>query len=103
MAVRDIGLARFLCDPAALLEGVTEVSILAIMGGVKIVVPDDVDVEVNGIGIMGGFEHVSHHVPGEAGPLIRVKGVAVMGGVDVKMKPASTPGGRLAKRVRDLL
>ena len=88
---------------AALLEGVTEVSILAIMGGVKIVVPDDVDVEVNGIGIMGAFEHVSHHVPGEARPLIRVKGVAVMGGVEVKVKPASTPAGRLARRVRDML
>ncbi len=90
---------------AALLEGMTEVAILAVMGGVKIVVPDDVDVEVNGIGIMGGFEHVSHHVPGGDRPLIRIKGLALMGGVSVKVKPApgSTAVRRLAKRVRDLV
>jgi hypothetical protein len=90
---------------AALLEGMTEVAVLAVMGGVKIVVPDDVDVEVNGIGIMGGFEHVSRHVPGEDRPLIRIKGLALMGGVEVKVKPApgSTAVERLAKRVRNLV
>ncbi len=90
---------------AALLEGMTEVTVLAVMGGVKIVVPDDVDVEVSGIGIMGGFEHVSRHVPGEDRPLIRIKGLALMGGVEVKVKPApgSTAVKRLAKRVRNLV
>jgi hypothetical protein len=72
---------------AALLEGVTEVVVVTIMGGVKIVVPDDVDVEVNGIGLMGGFAHVSHHGPGAGRPLIRVRGVALMAGVEVKVKP----------------
>jgi hypothetical protein len=89
---------------AALLEGVTEVVVLAIMGGAKIVVPDDVDVEVNGIGLMGGFEHVSHHPPGEDRPLIRVKGLALMGGVSVKVKGVGpSVRERLAKRVRDLV
>jgi len=90
---------------AALLEGMTDVVVLALMGGVKIVDPDDVDVEVNGIGLMGGLEHVSHHEPGEGRPLIRIRGLALMGGVSVKVKPP--PGGsamkRLAKRVRDLV
>ena len=90
---------------AAFLEGLTEVAILAVMGGVKIVVPDDVDVEVNGIGIMGSFEHISRHLPGEDRPLLRVRGLALMGGVTVKVKPArgSSAGKRLAKRVRDLI
>ncbi len=90
---------------AALLEGVTEVQILALMGGAKITIPDDVDVEVNGIGFMGGFDHVSHHGPGEDRPLIRIKGLAVMGGVSVKVKRAPGRGTmqRLAKRVRDLV
>ena len=89
---------------AALLEGVTEVIVLAIMGGAKITVPDDVDVEVNGIGLMGGFEHVSHHPPGDDRPLIRVKGLALMGGVSVKVKPVGpTVAQRIAKRVRDLV
>ncbi len=90
---------------AALLEGLTDIAILAVMGGVNIVVPDDVDVEVNGIGVMGSFEHVSHHVPGEGRPLLRIRGLALMGGVSVKVKPApgSTTAKRLAKRVRDLI
>jgi hypothetical protein len=90
---------------ASLLEGTTEVVAIAVMGGVKITVPDDVDVEVNGIGLMGGFDHVSHHQPGPDRPLIRVKGLALMGGVSVKVKPApgSSAVKRLAKRVRGLV
>jgi hypothetical protein len=87
---------------AALLEGTTEVVILTVMGGAKIVVPDDVDVEVNGLGLMGGFEHVSQHLPGVNRPLIRIRGVALMGGVSVKVKPVGqTTAQRIAKRVRD--
>jgi hypothetical protein len=87
---------------AALLEGATEVVVVAIMGGAKIIVPDDVDVEVNGIGVMGGFEHVSQHLPGEGRPLIRIRGLALMGGVSIKVRPAGPSAvERLAKRVRD--
>ena len=90
---------------AALLEGVTEVNVLALMGGAKIVVPEDVDVEVHGFGFMGGFDHVSHHGPGEGRPLIRIRGLALMGGVEIKVKPL--PGAskmdRLKQRVRDLV
>lgn len=88
---------------AALLEGTSEVRVLAVMGGVNIVVPDDVDVEVNGIGLMGGFEHVSHHGPGEDRPLLRIKGLALMGGVTVRVKPAPAPstGRRIARKLRD--
>ena len=90
---------------AALLEGTTEVDIFALMGGVKITVPSDVDVEVSGIGFMGAFEHVSRHVPGDNRPLIRIRGLALMGGVSVKVKPPPGQSGmrRLAKRVRDLV
>jgi hypothetical protein len=90
---------------AALLEGTTDVVALALMGGIKITVPDDIDVEVNGFGFMGGFEHVSRHEPGGERPLLRIRGVAIMGGVSVKVKPApgSTPGKRLAKRMRQLV
>lgn len=90
---------------AALLEGVTEVKALALMGGVDIIVPDDVDVEVSGFGFMGGFDHVSQHLPGGDRPLVRISGLALMGGVSVKVKPMPEPSRmeRLAKRVRDLV
>jgi len=90
---------------AALLEGRTDVVVLALMGGVKITVPDDIDVEVNGFGFMGGFEHISRHSPDAGRPLLRIRGGAIMGGVSVKVKPArgSSPAKRLAERVRKLV
>ncbi len=88
---------------AALLEGRTDVVVLAFMGGIKITVPDDIDVEVNGFGFMGAFEHVSHHSPEPGRPLLRIRGVAIMGGVSVKVKPArsASPAKRLLDRVRN--
>ncbi len=90
---------------AALLEGVTEVKVLAFLGGTTIIVPDDVDVEVNGVAIMGGFDHVSQHLPGEGRPLIRISGLALLGGVEVKVKPVQEEStlDRIARRVRDLV
>jgi len=66
-----------------------EVTIQAfcLMGGVSIIAPDDIDVDVSGIGFMGGFDHRSSG-PGLPGaPRVRVIGFAMMGGVDVRRKP----------------
>ncbi len=59
----------------------------ALMGGVSITVPDDIEVDVSGIGFMGGFDHRASG-PGVPGaPRLRVIGFAMMGGVDVARKP----------------
>jgi hypothetical protein len=71
---------------AALLEGVTEVLVLAFMGGVQVIVPPDLDVDANGIGLMGGFTHLTQRAAEPGGPLLRIRGVSLMGGVDVKVK-----------------
>jgi hypothetical protein len=71
---------------ADMLEGTTEINVLAIMGGCSIIVPPDVAVHVNGVGFMGGFSHVRHDPPDADAPLIKIKGLAVMGGVEVKVK-----------------
>ena len=63
-----------------------EVTITAytVMGGVEIIVPDDIEVEVGGVGIMAAFDH-SANGPGAPGaPRLKVTGLAVMGSVDVK-------------------
>jgi len=70
---------------ADMLEGTTEVQILAIMGGAKVIVPPDIGVEVSGAALMGGFGHVSQTPPDASAPLLRIKGLAIMGGVEVKM------------------
>ena len=58
----------------------------ALMGGIEITVPEDIDVDVSGIAFMGGFDHNASG-PGQPGaPRLRVIGFALMGGVDVKRK-----------------
>ncbi len=67
-----------------------EVTIAAytVMGGVEIIVPDDIEVEVGGIGIMAAFDH-SANGPGVPGaPRLKVTGLALMGSVDVKRAAA---------------
>ena len=74
--------------------GVTEVNVLAVMGGVDIIVPPGVTVEASGFGIMGGFEGHSQTVASAdpSAPVLRIRGLAVMGGIDVKMMlPGETP------------
>jgi uncharacterized protein DUF1707 len=69
----------------------SEVTIQAfcLMGGVSITVSEDMAVDISGIGFMGGFDHQASG-PGVPGaPRVRVVGFAVMGGVDVRRRPAA--------------
>jgi hypothetical protein len=66
-------------------------NVVAIMGGVEIIVPEDATVRVTGIGIMGGFDHGSSGSGASGGPTIVINGVAIMGGVDVKRKLPKKP------------
>jgi Domain of unknown function (DUF1707) len=60
------------------------IDVFTLMGGVDITVGEDVDVEVSGFGIMGGFDHRASG-PGLPGaPKVRVVGLALMGGVNVR-------------------
>ena len=58
----------------------------ALLGGVDIVVPDDIDVDVAGIGIMGGFDHKETGSGLPSAPRLRITGLAILGGVNVKRK-----------------
>jgi hypothetical protein len=71
---------------ASLDSGVTEVYVLAIMGGVEIIVPPGLQVESSGIGIMGGFDHGrgATRNPDPNAPILRISGLALMGGVEIK-------------------
>jgi Domain of unknown function (DUF1707) len=63
------------------------IDVFTLMGGVDITVGDDVEVDVSGVGIMGGFDHRATG-PGLPGaPRVRVVGLALMGGVHVSRKP----------------
>ena len=68
-------------------EREVSINIVAIMGGCEITVPEDANVRVTGVGIMGAFEHSEPGGGSPDGPVITISGVAFMGGVDVKRKP----------------
>ncbi|WP_162606435.1 DUF1707 SHOCT-like domain-containing protein [Jiangella asiatica] len=65
-----------------------QIDIKAVFGGVNIVVPDDVRVQVDGNGVFGAFNDDASHrrQPGPAAPLVRITGKAVFGGVNVQRK-----------------
>jgi uncharacterized protein DUF1707/cell wall-active antibiotic response 4TMS protein YvqF len=63
------------------------IHIVAIMGGCEVIVPEDATVYVTGIGVLGAFEHSDAGPGSPDGPVIKINGVAFMGGVDVKRKP----------------
>ncbi|HUX20475.1 MAG TPA: LiaF domain-containing protein [Spirochaetia bacterium] len=65
--------------------GTTEVTIFSVMGGIDIVVPPGLNVEVTGIPLMGSFDDRSSGMVNPDAPTLRVKGVAIMSGVDVKL------------------
>ncbi|MFJ2029854.1 DUF1707 domain-containing protein [Streptosporangium sp. NPDC087985] len=64
--------------------GVVDIVATAVMGDVKIIVPDGVDVDLEGIAIMGDKRvQVLEAPPGMNVPLIRVKAYVLMGDVKV--------------------
>ena len=64
----------------------TVVNVTAIMGGVEITVPEGLAVSVDGVGMMGAFEDNAHQTYGPESPVLRVRGLALMGGVVVKSR-----------------
>lgn len=72
---------------ATLTAPVTDIYVLALMGGVEIIVPPDVRLESDGFAIMGGFEDQLKEAASRDpnAPLIRVHGLAIMGGVEARV------------------
>lgn len=81
---------------AAFAERAADIHAIAIMGGVTIIVPEGLPVEVSGLGIMGGVDH-SVNGPGVPGaPHVRVSGLALMGGIGaLRRRKRSRDDGRI--------
>ena len=73
---------------ATLTGPVTDIYVLAVMGGVEIIVPPDVRLESDGFAIMGGFEDQLREPasPDQNAPVLRVHGLAIMGGVEARVE-----------------
>ncbi len=84
--------------------GVTEVRVVAVMGGVEILVPPGLAVESHDFGVMGGFDGVD-----QAGvetdpdaPRLVIKGFACMGAVEVAVRLPGESGRDARRRRREL-
>lgn len=83
-AVAIMGGVEIDLTEAVFTAGEVTINTFAFWGGIDIKVPDDVLVQEDGIGIMGGFD--SKVPPSNDLPraIVRVRGVALMGGVEVR-------------------
>jgi len=61
------------------------------MGGIEIIVPEGIEVDVGGFAFMGGHEYRPGSEPIRPGtPMVRVRGYALMGGLEVRVKRSGT-------------
>ncbi|MFB8024358.1 DUF1707 domain-containing protein [Streptomyces sp. NPDC056465] len=78
-----------------------------IMGGMQVTVPPDLDLQVSGFGVMGGFgEHSKLDEEPEAAPgapRVTVTGFALMGGVGVERKRRKAEKRRLQEQEQERL
>lgn len=74
--------------------GETRIHVVAVMGGVEIVVPPGIHVEADGLALIGAFEEKlggGGDIPDNA-PTLRITGFALMGGVEVVSRlPGESP------------
>jgi hypothetical protein len=63
-----------------------EIHAISIMGAQNIVLPPEVNVEIHGHGVMGGFDHtvLGQGTPGA--PKVKIRGFSLWGGVGIKRK-----------------
>jgi hypothetical protein len=62
----------------------TVITCVAFWGGIDIVVPEDLTVVVSGVGLLGAFEDNAQTEGPPGSPVVRINGIALMGGVEVK-------------------
>jgi len=63
--------------------GPAEINTFAYCGGVEIRVPQEWEVQVRGTAILGGFEDKTRSIEGEGRKVVVVRGVAIMGAVEI--------------------
>jgi hypothetical protein len=70
----------------------TEVDIRAysIMGGQTILLPPEVEVDIQGRGLMGGFDHDANGGGTPGAPKVTVRGFSLWGGVGIKRRNRKT-------------
>jgi Domain of unknown function (DUF1707)/Cell wall-active antibiotics response 4TMS YvqF len=77
------------------------ITVVAIMGGYDLYVPDTIDVDLDDVAIMGGNDLRGSDAPAPPGaPRVLVRAFSLMGGIDVWRLPAETQGRSLKEARR---
>lgn len=77
---------------AELSGGEAEITAVAVMGGIDVIVPPGVEVELDGFALLGGNDDRTEPAPERPGtPRVKVRAFSLMGGVDVKTKRPQQP------------
>jgi hypothetical protein len=63
-----------------------EINATSIMGGQTILLPPEVNVEIKGHGLMGGFDHKVDGQGTPGAPTVRIRGFSLWGGVGIRRK-----------------
>ena len=90
-AIATLGGIKLDMSDSTFAEPETVIRAYSVLGGMEITVPADAEVDVGAVGIMGGVDHGAEGPGAPGGPRIRIVGVAVMGGIDVKRAAARRP------------
>ncbi len=86
---------------ARLPAGVTRVTAIACMGGIEVIVPPGLSVEVSGLGVLGGVDHLERESgDGPGAARLQVTAFACMGGVDVTTRPSERAEAATPERLR---
>ena len=64
--------------------GITEVDFFCVMGSLDVVVPDGVKVDVSGLPVMGSIDNRIKDPGIQNCPVLKIRGLALMGSVDIK-------------------
>lgn len=101
-AVAIMGGASLDFREAILAPGVTTVQVMALMGGVDIIVPPSLAVECDGFGLLGGFDSLERcpRIPDPNQPLLRIQGLGIMGGVSVSTRLPGESERQARKRLK---
>jgi DUF1707 SHOCT-like domain len=74
---------------ALLEDDVVDVHSITIFGGLDVVVPEGVEVDLTGLALFGAKETKgTRGIPPPGAPLVRVKALVMFGGATVKVKPS---------------
>lgn len=69
---------------AQLIESGAVLNVTTILGGVEIIVPENVQVEIKGTPILGGWENKTDTYGMEKNKILYINGVALLGGIEIK-------------------